>query len=56
MIDVVMSAITEVFYYVNTFLIFINQRNDLRIAFLLGIGVSILFVVFKILKSTIWGS
>lgn len=59
MIDMIGLAFNEIFYYVSTFLSWILNRDTvnrhLLPLFFIGVAVSVIFVVFKIIKSTIWG-
>lgn len=55
MLEIILLGIDEVIWYVGRVALWLSKANSFKVVFFLGVAISILFVVFKIIKSAIWG-
>lgn len=59
MFEIIGLAINEVFFYVKQLIYYFTYPNTPWMWFypviFIGIGISVVFLVFKIIKSVIWG-
>lgn len=64
MVEAVTSAIGDVFYFAQRtiYWLFLSSsssvayiRDHLRVVFFIGLGIAVLYLGFRIIKSVIWG-